>query len=252
VGRNLRTTGIAALAALALLGVIAVASPAVALANDIPSAIAVPLPIVNATGPLDAVNATEAVYAVQLNAGQTIAIGLAGTAGTDYDLGLFSPDATSVTDIAHLSAASLKGGTSAESMMFLAPASGTYFVDVSARPSSAPGTYTLNARLDIYTPSKPTGPSRIKHRKNFTMLTYLTPSYANLKAKPVTFVLYRKEHGVWVNRLRGKATLVSHTKTRAAYGVNAWLSSGKWMVKAYFTDSLHSRTYSLPRYISVY
>lgn len=236
---RVHTGRLVAIAVCAAALALAFAIPSVAFANDVSSATTATLPVVNQTGSLSATGEAEAVYAVYLQAGKTVAFTLAGQAGTDFDLGLFSPSATSVADVGSVVGSSLNTGTSAEKIVYLVPASGYYFVDVSARTGA--GTYTLNAKLDMYTVTTPMAPNKIKHKVPFTAVTFVSPRYIS-GGHPVRFIVQRFEHGKWVTRLTGNAGKPGQDKKRGrtAYAVRIWLTKGSWRIRASFSDSLHA------------
>jgi subtilisin family serine protease len=107
--------------------------------NDVPGT---PLNSESVDGTLDAANDTDDVYAVQLDAGETIKATLTGETGTDFDLYLFDQYANTVNNSGDMLAYSENANSSDESFEFTVRESGTYYIDVYAYAGS--GGYTLN------------------------------------------------------------------------------------------------------------
>jgi len=92
-------------------------------------------------GTLNSNNDTDDVYYVDLNAGDTITLTLNGDPGTDFDLHLYSPYATTVYTSEGILASSENEQTSSEKIVYTVPESGRYYVDVYAYYGV--GNYTL-------------------------------------------------------------------------------------------------------------
>jgi putative cell wall-binding protein len=103
----------------------------------------VPLEASPVSGSLDATANPDDVYSIALEPGDGLTVSVTAAAGTDYDLYLFWPDATSVYDF-ELAAAAVTDSYP-EVMTFAAPIGGTYFVDVNAWIGS--GDYTLTYEI---------------------------------------------------------------------------------------------------------
>ncbi|NBD23008.1 S8 family serine peptidase [Paenibacillus glycinis] len=91
---------------------------------------------------LDSKQDPNHVYAIELHAGEEVTLSLTGDAGTDFDLVLYDPSATTVAGKEGAVAYSEKPGTSAESITYRAAQSGTYYINVFAVAGA--GQYTLN------------------------------------------------------------------------------------------------------------
>jgi subtilisin family serine protease len=85
------------------------------------------------------------VYSIQLNAGDTINLTMSGDEGTDFDLYIYSPYASTVNTSEEMLVPSENIGTSNEKINFTAQQSGTYYIDVYAFNGS--GNYTLTKAL---------------------------------------------------------------------------------------------------------
>ncbi|MBO7743745.1 S8 family serine peptidase [Paenibacillus sp. MWE-103] len=109
--------------------------------KDIPGT---PLQAPEVSERLDEASDPDRVYAVELNAGETIQAELTGDDGTDFDLYLYSPSAVTVHGKAGIVAASEHPGTSGEGFSYFAKQTGTYYVNVYAFAGS--GGYTLRLR----------------------------------------------------------------------------------------------------------
>ena len=198
----------------------------------------------------------NAVYSFAMQAGQTVQLNMTGDSGTDFALLLYRPGSSAVGTMTGLVAASDVSGSSTETITYIALQNGTYYIDVQMqRGSLIKGAFQLNGvlgPLQQYAIAKPSAPLRVKHGKKFNLITYLSPRY-DLGGKPVTFVLYlRQKNGKYKKRLTAAAGMISQG-TKTGYAVNGWLSKGKWMAKAYFTDDLHpTKEYSGAKYITIY
>ena len=123
----------------------ALSLPDMALDDDIPG-----VPIKETiTGTLDQNTDLDDVYSVNLNAGETITLNLQGapTENTDFDLHLYSPASTSVSNAAGILVSSEQPETSNETIKFTAVESGTYYVDVYAY--AGVGSYTLSKSSEL-------------------------------------------------------------------------------------------------------
>ena len=98
------------------------------------------------TNRLDEAADVNDVYALDLHAGENITVALTGDNGTDFDLYLYSPEATTIQGNDNLLAYSENSGTSAESIDYTVTVSGTYYLNVYAFKGS--GSYTLNVTTD--------------------------------------------------------------------------------------------------------
>ncbi|MGE5674701.1 MAG: S8 family serine peptidase [Mycobacterium leprae] len=82
------------------------------------------------------------VYRVTMRKGQQLTVELHGAAGTDFDLYVYGPTATTVNDVAGIVAAS-ESATSDEKIAYTAPSDGDYYID--AFGYAGQGKYTLKA-----------------------------------------------------------------------------------------------------------
>lgn len=96
-----------------------------------------------ASGTLDATGDQHDVYALSLSAGQQVALSLTGDGSGDFDLRLYRPGTTSLSDAGAIVAGSTTAGTPTESFSYSAAQAGTYYLDVSA--ASGSGAYVLTA-----------------------------------------------------------------------------------------------------------
>lgn len=110
-------------------------------------------------GNLDGTNNPDDVYKVALNEGDTVSIRLSGAPGTDFDLYLYPPSAKDIWRNVEV-AWSENPGTSGESISYVVPATGTYYVDVATWDTA--GSYTL----------KITSPSRISIDADTSLVRY--------------------------------------------------------------------------------
>ncbi|MNI34309.1 hypothetical protein D3C73_882980 [compost metagenome] len=98
------------------------------------------------TNRLDAATDVNDVYSIELHAGENISVELTGDTGTDFDLYLYSPEASTVQANKDIVAFSENEGTSSESFDYTVSKSGTYYLDVYAFKGS--GSYTLTVTTD--------------------------------------------------------------------------------------------------------
>ncbi len=110
-------------------------------------------------GNLDGTNNADDVYKVALNEGDTVSMKLTGSVGTDFDLYLYPPAAKDIWRNAEV-AWSENPGTSNESISYVVPSSGTYYIDVASWDSA--GSYTLAV----------TSPSRVSIDANVSEVRY--------------------------------------------------------------------------------
>ncbi|TLM98526.1 MAG: hypothetical protein FDZ75_02160, partial [Actinobacteria bacterium] len=98
---------------------------------------------------------SDDVFRVSLEAGEEFAAELGGSAGTDFDVYLFAPDAKSTHE--DTAVASSTRGVYPEQLAYRAPASGDYYLAVHAY--SGDGSYSLRwgKRADQFVTSKPAG-----------------------------------------------------------------------------------------------
>jgi subtilisin family serine protease len=101
------------------------------------------------TGTLGAGGDAHDVCRVFLRAGWTVTAAVTGDPGLAADVYLFAPGAATVAD----PGAAVAGAAGAGSFSYRAPATGTYFVDVSA--ASGSGSYTLSVECDDDIPGVP-------------------------------------------------------------------------------------------------
>jgi subtilisin family serine protease len=85
------------------------------------------------------------VYAVNLIKGEKLVANLTGASGTDFDLYLYDSNATTVKSSEGILTYSEKSGTSTESITFIAPYDGTFYLDAYAYKGK--GTYSLSVTL---------------------------------------------------------------------------------------------------------
>ncbi|WP_160724103.1 S8 family serine peptidase [Bacillus sp. USDA818B3_A] len=94
---------------------------------------------------LDQIADVDDVYAVKLSKGEKLTASLTGATGTDFDLYLYDSKATTVKSSDGILKYSEKAGTSSESVSFIAPYAGTFYLDTYAYKGK--GTYTLSVTL---------------------------------------------------------------------------------------------------------
>jgi thermitase len=117
--------------------------------DDIPGA---PLAVSPETGALDSGSNKDKVYGVYVGHGQTLHLSLASSA--DFDLRLYSSEATTVAGSIGLVAQS-QTPSSPETIDYLVPATGYYYVDV--RAAAGAGPYTLTWSLTGLSPDNVPG-----------------------------------------------------------------------------------------------
>lgn len=108
--------------------------------NDIPG---LPFPATSVNNTLSSTTDLDDVYSIKLQKGEKVAVTLSGATGTDFDIYLYNPTATTVKSSAGMVAYSEKSGTSSESFTYIAMEDGTYYLDVYAYKGS--GSYTAKA-----------------------------------------------------------------------------------------------------------
>lgn len=95
----------------------------------------------------DTVNAStdlDDVYSLDLKQGEKVTVTLTGAAGTDFDLYLYKPGAKTVKSSDGIVAYSEKAGTSSETVTYIAPEAGKYYLDVYAYKGS--GSYKATVK----------------------------------------------------------------------------------------------------------
>lgn len=109
--------------------------------NDIPGK---PFPGTTVSGTVSATTDLDDVYSLDLKKGEKVTVTLTGATGTDFDLYLYKPSATTVKSSDGIAIYSEKAGTSSETFTYIAPEAGTYYVDVYAYSGS--GSYTATVK----------------------------------------------------------------------------------------------------------
>ncbi len=99
------------------------------------------------SGSLNNSSDKDDVFRVTLRKGEKIALNLTGASGTDFDLYLYGTKAKTVKINQDMVAHSEKAGSSTESIVYTAPISGTYYVDVYSYSGS--GSYTLTSKQGV-------------------------------------------------------------------------------------------------------
>lgn len=163
------------------------------------------------TGVLDAVGDTDDVYAVTLQEGQGLTVGLTGEPYTDFDAYLFSPAASSVHTMTGLVAGAAEDG-STESFSYSVPAgwAGRYYVDAAAYLGG--GAYTLTYRIGSTTRLSLSAPTTCAWSGSAAVSGRLTTA---IEGKPVPGRVVR----VWAS------TDMNHWAQVASSGTDAW---GNW------------------------
>lgn len=87
----------------------------------------------------------DVVYAIDVPAGNVLVTALSGSAGTDFDLYLFPPSATTVVDSSQAVAKSTTS-TSSEYITYASRLGGTYYLDLNGA-SDVQGEYRLEVRI---------------------------------------------------------------------------------------------------------
>lgn len=91
---------------------------------------------------LDNVTDPNHVYSIELHEGEEVTYTLTGSKGSDFDLILYDPSATTVTSKDGVLAYSETRSTSNESITYIATETGTYYINIFAYNGT--GTYTLD------------------------------------------------------------------------------------------------------------
>ncbi|MFF2874718.1 S8 family serine peptidase [Gottfriedia sp. NPDC057991] len=99
------------------------------------------------SGTLNNSSDKDDVFRVTLRKGEKITLNLTGATGTDFDLYLYGTKAKTVKINEDMVAHSEKAGSSTESIVYTAPSSGTYYVDVYSYSGS--GSYTLTSKQGV-------------------------------------------------------------------------------------------------------
>lgn len=222
--------------------------------DNIPGTPVASLPFTT-TGSLDA-SGTDVrdVYAVHLNAGDTIEATLTADAGTDFDIFLYSPSTTVINDSTYSWAASNKDATSTEDFKYMAPISGTYYFDVWAYRGA--GAYTATITKIATQPFKLgaiTAPKSAKKGKSVTVSVPITPAYNSYPYTPITFDFYRWENHKWKHKAY-KAGISWKTLGTTKNIVSAsykFPKKGSWRIKATFWDPAHKHVPPVYRKITI-
>jgi hypothetical protein len=175
------------------------------------------------TGALDAVGDTDDVYAVTLQEGQGITVGLTGEPYTDFDAYLFSRAASSVTTVTGLVAGSAEDG-STESFSYSVPAgwAGTYYIDAAAYLGG--GAYTLTYRTGSTTRLSMSAPTTCGWSGSATVSGRLTTT---VEGKPVP----GRSVKVWASTDKNHWTKVASASTD---GWGNWKASVKPKRRTYY------------------
>ncbi|MDR4949950.1 S8 family serine peptidase [Neobacillus cucumis] len=198
---------------------------------------------------LDAATDTDDVYAVTLSKGEKITASLSGAAGTDFDLYLYDSKATTVKSSDGILKSSEKGGTSSESVTFVAPAAGTYYLDTYAY--SGKGTYTLSVTLG--------GTAGIYDNKS-DQLNYVSTkpwsvvanayassgSYSTINASNSSVQLVFNGTGIQYNALKNKLQgMAKVTLDGAAQTVDLYSTVNQYNTSVYEKTGLAAGTHTL-------
>ncbi|MFD2613609.1 S8 family serine peptidase [Paenibacillus gansuensis] len=98
------------------------------------------------TDKLNSAARNDLVYAVDMKAGEKVNLSLSGDKGTDFDLILFDPTASTVASSAGIVAYSETPNSSKETVSYQVPKSGTYYVNVHAFAGA--GQFQLTVQTD--------------------------------------------------------------------------------------------------------
>ena len=119
--------------------------------DDIPGVAAPASPINGTLSEVEGAEDFDDVYAVHLNAGETLTLSLTGAVGTDFDMLLFAPGATSLFgEVAPVAEAF--SDVYPENLQYYATVTGTYYLD--AYTANGSGAYTLTYSAAV-SPIKP-------------------------------------------------------------------------------------------------
>lgn len=144
MSRPIRTVALLIAGSILIAGLVpAVAFAAVGPDDQIPG---VPIAASPISGSLDpAIADVHNVSSISLNAGDRIEVSMTGSPGTDFDLVLYSPTATDVSQT-YLSVASASTNRYPETFAYSVPTTGTYYLDVVSYGAIG-GTYTMTWAL---------------------------------------------------------------------------------------------------------
>jgi hypothetical protein len=215
--------------------------------TDIPG---VSIPDSPISGALDSQADRDNVYAVHLSAGQAIQVNMTGDDGTDFDVYLYPPGTSSVSDDEDCVAYS-ELYTYPEAFTYVAPVSGTYYLDAYA--ASGSGSYELDYRIllpaTVYTA---VAPSSMSHTRSYTVYAYLKPRHT-AGTYPVRIYKYRYVSGKWKSYGYVKARASNYSSyTKCSVSVKLPYT-GKWRLRAYApADGTHYAVWSSGyRYVTV-
>lgn len=194
------------------------------------------------------------VYAVWLNAGETLRAGMRGSTGSLFHLSLLRPGTQSTyddpDDIVAMSK-TVNGNATQKYLRYKAPISGTYYLQVWMQEDSPNGSYAVHAkRSALYSITKPSVPSKVVRGKWFNITGYVKPGYL-FEGKSVTVELQKRVGGKWVRKLSHKTAPYGFELGKCRYGASAQLSAGRWRARASVGDSVEARRYSAWREFTV-
>jgi subtilisin family serine protease len=153
---------------------------AVAVAADVDGDIpGVPLKGTSVSSTLDTSTDKDDVYSIKLLKGEKFSVSLSGTAGTDFDIYLYDKNAKTVNSSAGILASSEKTGTSSEAFSFIAPADGTYFLDVYAYQGK--GSYTASVKYGVTAGVYEDKNSNLNFTGNWLQVTHSSASGGSYK-----------------------------------------------------------------------
>ena len=198
----------------------------------------------SATGSLDtSTTDVRDFYAITLAKGQTLDASMTGDPGTDFDLFLYPPGTTTVSEGSTLRATWSTGPASVEHFTFMAAEAGTYYIDV--RAWTGQGAYALDAKIIDAITFKLGGltvPKSAKKGKSVKVSAWVTPGYNGIYS-PIAFGFFHWEKKKWKliavkggsgrrHPGEGKTVLTASYK---------FPKKGSWRVAALFLDEAHPK-----------
>ncbi|MDZ4169728.1 MAG: PPC domain-containing protein [Coriobacteriia bacterium] len=194
------------------------------------------------------------IYAVWLNAGETLRTGMRGSSQTLFHLSLLRPGTPSIyddpDDIVAFSK-TVNGDPTQKYLRYKAPAAGTYYLHVWMQEDSPNGSYAIHVkRTALYSITRPNVPAKVTRGKWFNITGYVTPGYL-FTGKAVTVQLQKRVGSRWVTKLSHKSAPFGFELGKCRYGARAQLSSGRWRARGSIGDSVESRRYSAWREFTV-
>lgn len=252
--------GVVILGAIVSALVLTAFSPALAFAKSGGSNVSDAWPILSlpfsTPGALDATDTVRDTFSVNLTRGQTLDASITVTnadPGTNFDLLLYKPSVTSISETSSAFPAMWGNGPLHEHFTFMAADPGKYTLDVFAWKGA--GDYLLDVKIVPavkFSVGSLSVPKSAKKGRRVKVSAIVRPAYNGVYT-PVYFYFYRYEHGKYRRKAIVDGTGIRNpgealSKLTATY---KFPKTGKWRVRAEFWDEAHYSKFTSYKYIRI-